>query len=150
MILKSQSGIKRCLGSVGFDEFTRGVQNGAVDSQPSELKRRLFEARLAKDPQKMELAFHDLPLDHNEFRFPWTFRSSVSPFPEENLTGLLPFQKALDPQSLSDLASRFLAGLQARLGLGDSESSLVAYSYTLMRGDRQDAAAAARDPGARA
>jgi len=52
-----------------------------------------------------------------------------------------------------ELAAGFLAGLKARFGLGDAESSLVAYVYALMRGERSDAATAAcnlivRDPGA--
>jgi hypothetical protein len=52
-----------------------------------------------------------------------------------------------------ELAAGFLAGLKARLGLCDSESSLVAYVYVLMRGERSGAAASARnllarEPGA--
>jgi hypothetical protein len=43
-----------------------------------------------------------------------------------------------------ELAAGFLAGMRARLGLGDSESSLVAYVYSLMRGDRAGALNAAR------
>ena len=45
----------------------------------------------------------------------------------------------------SELAAGFLAGLKARLGLCDSESTLVAYVYTLMRGERHGAATKARD-----
>ena len=45
----------------------------------------------------------------------------------------------------SELAAGFLAGLKARLGLCDSESTLVAYVYALMRGERTGAAASARD-----
>jgi hypothetical protein len=45
----------------------------------------------------------------------------------------------------SELAAGFLAGLKARLGLCDSESTLVAYAYALMRGERSGATAAARD-----
>lgn len=45
----------------------------------------------------------------------------------------------------SELAAGFLAGLRARLGLADSESTLVAYVYTLMRGERSGATDAARD-----
>jgi len=45
----------------------------------------------------------------------------------------------------SELAAGFLAGLKARLGLCDSESTLVAYVYALMRGERSGATAAARD-----
>lgn len=51
----------------------------------------------------------------------------------------------------SRLAAGFLAGLQARLSLGDTESSLVAYGYALMRGERNEATRSvrqllARDP----
>lgn len=49
-----------------------------------------------------------------------------------------------------ELAAGFLAGLKARLGLCDSESTLVAYVYVLMRGERSGAAAAAQDLLARA
>jgi len=50
------------------------------------------------------------------------------------------------------LASGFIAGLRARLRLGDTESALVAYGYILMRGQRSEAFAAAQcllleDPG---
>jgi len=45
----------------------------------------------------------------------------------------------------SELAAGFLAGLKAQLGLCDSESTLVAYVYVLMRGERSGATAAARD-----
>ena len=44
-----------------------------------------------------------------------------------------------------ELAAGFLAGLKARLGLCDSESTLVAYVYTLMRGERTNAADSARN-----
>jgi len=44
-----------------------------------------------------------------------------------------------------ELAAGFLAGLKARLGLGDSESALVAYVYALMRGERAGAAKTARE-----
>ena len=42
-----------------------------------------------------------------------------------------------------ELAAGFLAGLRARLGLCDSETTIVAYVYALMRGDRVEAANAA-------
>ncbi len=45
----------------------------------------------------------------------------------------------------SDLAAGFLAGLQARMRLEDRESSLLAYVYTLMTGERSGAISAARD-----
>jgi hypothetical protein len=45
----------------------------------------------------------------------------------------------------SELAAGFLAGLQARLGLGDSDSTMVAYIYSIMRGERTGATRAARD-----
>lgn len=45
----------------------------------------------------------------------------------------------------SELAAGFLAGLQARLGLGDSDSTMVAYIYSIMRGERSGATRAARD-----
>ena len=44
----------------------------------------------------------------------------------------------------SRMAAGFLAGLKAGLGLCDAESSLVAYVYTLMRGERKGAAKSAR------
>jgi len=43
------------------------------------------------------------------------------------------------------LAAGFLAGLQARLDLDETESVLVAYVYMLMRGERNGAAKTARD-----
>jgi hypothetical protein len=43
-----------------------------------------------------------------------------------------------------ELAAGFLAGMRARLGLGDSESTLVAYVYSLMRGERSGATNSAR------
>ena len=51
-----------------------------------------------------------------------------------------------------ELAAGFLAGLRARLGLCDTETTIVAYVYALMRGDRAEAANAAeqlisREPG---
>ncbi len=45
----------------------------------------------------------------------------------------------------SDLAAGFMAGLQARMRLEDRESSLLAYVYTLMTGERSGAISAARD-----
>ena len=52
-----------------------------------------------------------------------------------------------------ELAAGFIAGLRARLGLADSESTLVAYVFALMRGERSAAASIAqnllnREPGA--
>ena len=44
-----------------------------------------------------------------------------------------------------ELAAGFLAGLKVRLGLAFEESMLVAYGYTLMRGERNNALAAARN-----
>lgn len=45
----------------------------------------------------------------------------------------------------SEMAAGFLAGLQARLGLGDSDSKMVAYIYAIMRGERIGATRAAHD-----
>jgi hypothetical protein len=45
----------------------------------------------------------------------------------------------------SELAAGFLAGLRARFGLGESESTLIAYVYAVMRGERADATNAARE-----
>lgn len=45
----------------------------------------------------------------------------------------------------SDLAAGFLAGLQARMRLEDRESTLLAYVYALMAGERSGAISAARD-----
>jgi hypothetical protein len=45
----------------------------------------------------------------------------------------------------SELAAGFLAGVRSSLGIGDSESILVAYSYALMRGERSSAVNSARD-----
>jgi len=47
------------------------------------------------------------------------------------------------------LAAGFLAGLRARLSLGDTESTLVAYAYALMRGERHEAARSVRELMAR-
>jgi hypothetical protein len=51
----------------------------------------------------------------------------------------------LSPIEESALAAGFLAGLKSRLQLGDSESTLVAYVYVLMSGERAGAPQTAED-----
>jgi hypothetical protein len=51
----------------------------------------------------------------------------------------------VSPIEESALAAGFLAGLKSRLQLGDSESTLVAYIYVLMSGERGGATQSAAE-----
>ena len=126
---------RHALRSAGFAELT-GIESGlTLADQTLNPHGRRMPAMQDADTNPTEARLRDVDLLARA-AFTWVRQQAM----EQRFLG-----SPLSNIDESELAAGFLAGLRSSLSIGDTESSLVAYAYTLMRGERAGALAAARD-----